>query len=151
VLRIATSVLILLLVPAAFAGDAGDANWPRVTAMKMAKAPTIDGVVDAGEWEGATPLSGLALFPSAAIAARQPVIRVGWNDAGLLVAVEVPLPPGQKAKAAATDWDGTVWQDDSVEIHIDHAHRHREHYQFVVNALGTKLDSLAGDLKYNAE
>jgi len=151
VLRIATSVLILLLVPAAFAGDAGDANWPRVTAMKMAKAPTIDGVVDAGEWEGATPLSGLALFPSAAIAARQPVIRVGWNDAGLLVAIEVPLPPGQKAKAAATDWDGTVWQDDSVEIHIDHAHRHREHYQFVVNALGTKLDSLAGDLKYNAE
>jgi hypothetical protein len=148
---VTATILLLLSTVAAFAGSTGEANWPRLTAMRMPKAPAIDGIIGAGEWDGATPLSGLLLFPTSVIAPRQPTIRVGWNDAGLLVAIEVPLPPGQKAKATATDWDGTVWQDDSVEVHVDHGHGHEKHYQFVANALGTKLDSLAGDTKYNTE
>lgn len=150
-LRYLLTIGIVVQAVLVHAGGAGDLNWQRVAILKMAQTPAIDGNIKVDEWAGATPLSGLVKYPTATIASIQPSVRVGWNDGGLLIAVTVPLPPGEKAKATATDWDGTVWQDDSVEVHIDHGHKHGTNYQFVVNALGTKLDSLAGDTKYNAE
>jgi len=133
------------------AGAVGDPGWPCATALRLAVPPVLDGRLGAEEWQGATRLSGFVLLGGRRLAAGQPDVRVAWLETGLAVGVTVPLPAGQKAKAHATDWDGTVWQDDAVEIHIDPTHGHKRSYQFVANALGTRLDSRGGDVAYNAE
>ena len=136
---------------AALAGEPGDANWPRLTGLKLQALPTIDGRLAPGEWDGAATVTGLAELGRKSIAPVQPLLKVAWSDAGLLVAGEVPTAPGQKAKALATNWDGTVWDDDCLEIHVDHGHRHEKQYQYAINALGTRFDSIGGDKSYNAE
>ncbi|OGV70043.1 MAG: hypothetical protein A3K19_24860 [Lentisphaerae bacterium RIFOXYB12_FULL_65_16] len=142
---------VVLFLQAVQAGAPTDAAWPRVTILKIAKLPSIDGRLDETEWAGTTTLSGFVMLGSQRLSGHQPLLRLAWHDEGLLIGVEAPLPPGEKAKAHATDWDGTVWQDDSIEVHVDLAHAHKKNYQFAVNALGTEFDSIAGDKSYNAE
>jgi hypothetical protein len=129
----------------------GAPDWPCATALRLVQTPVIDGRLGEDEWQGATRLSGFVLLGGRSLAAGQPEVCLAWLATGLAVGIEIPLPPGEKAKAQATDWDGTVWQDDSVEVHVDPDHGHKRSYQFVVNALGTRLDSRGGDLRYNAE
>ncbi|NLF16704.1 MAG: hypothetical protein GX595_05530 [Lentisphaerae bacterium] len=151
-MRRAMSLLACVLVSASvWSAGLGDAAWPSLTALPLASPPRLDGRIDDDEWSGATRLSGFVLLGSRRLAAGQPEARVAWLEAGLAVAVSVPLPPGRLAQAHATDWDGTVWQDDSVEVHVDPRHEHKVSYQFVANALGTRLDSRAGDVSYNAD
>ncbi len=145
------SCLLALLPLAAFAGDASDANWPRLTILPLPKAPVIDGKLDPGEWDQAVTMTGFTPLGQSAITANQPLVKLAWSPETLLVAAEVPLPPGQRAKAAATDFDGTVWDDDSVEVHVDRGHQHKQNFQFVVNALGTRFDALGGDAKWNGQ
>lgn len=151
-MRRAFCVLVgVVLSVSVLGGSVGDPAWPVVAALKLATPPVLEGRLGAKEWQEATRLSGFMLLGGRRLAAGQPEVRVAWLEAGLAVAVSVPLPTGQRAKANATDWDGTVWQDDSVEVHVDPTHDHKRSYQFVTNALGTRLDSRGGDLSYNAE
>ncbi|MHB8994912.1 MAG: glycoside hydrolase domain-containing protein [Armatimonadota bacterium] len=142
--------LFIALVPlAVFAGNAGDANWPRLTILPLGTAPVIDGKVAPEEWSGAVTVPGFTQLRQTNLISNQPLVKLAWSPEALLVAASIPLPPGQRARAAATDFDGTVWNDDSVEVHVDAGHQHKKNHQFVVNALGTHFDSLAGDAKWN--
>ncbi|MGE5531953.1 MAG: glycoside hydrolase domain-containing protein [Bacteroidota bacterium] len=142
--------LLIALIPlAVFAGNAGDATWPRLTIVPLAQAPVIDGKVSPEEWGGAVTVPGFTVLHQANLVSNSPTVKLAWSPQALLVAASVPLPPGQRARATATDFDGTVWNDDSVEVHVDAGHQHKKNYQFVVNALGTHFDSLAGDSKWN--
>ena len=144
-------VLAVLLPLVVFAGSLQDANWPRLTILPLATTPAIDGKVSAGEWDAAVTLPGLTRLGQAALVGNQPLVRVAYTPSALLVCAQVPLPPGERARATATDFDGTVWNDDSIEVHLDHGHQHQKNYQFVVNALGTHFDSLGGDPKWNGQ
>lgn len=145
------AILLGMLLPAAlFAGPATDRSWPRITILRMA-APVLDGTLAPGEWDGAVPLSGFTRLPGGDLIANQPLVKAAWSDEGLMVAAQVPLPPGQLAKARVTDFDGTVWEDDCVEVHLDRGHAHQKNYQFIVNALGTRFDALGGDRAFSAE
>jgi len=148
--RLTLAVVALAFGAFASAGPTGRASWPRLTVLRMAKPPTIDGTLAPGEWAGATPLTGFARFRSERLGPRQPRVWLAWSDACLLVAVEVPVPPGRKVRANTKSRDGDVWRDDSVEVHVDRGHRHKGQTQFVVNALGTQLDGREGDKAYNA-
>lgn len=143
-------LLFVLLPLSAQAGPAGDASWPTVSILPAPPGITIDGIVSPGEWEQTTVLTGFTRLGQSEVVARQPLVHMAWTRDALLVAAEIPLPPGQKAKAAATDYDGTVWEDDSVELHLDRGHAHKQNYQFVINALGTHFDALGGDRDWNS-
>ena len=145
------ATLILLAATAAFAGNPGDAAWPRLTILPPPAAPAIDGVLSPGEWDRTVVVTGFAPLGHAELVAHQPLVHLAWTPEALLIAAQVPSPPGQKARARATDFDGTVWADDSLEVHVDRGHQHKQNYQFIVNALATKFDSLAGDKNFNAE
>jgi hypothetical protein len=142
--------LLIALIPlAVFAGNAGDATWPRLTVLPLVQAPVIDGKISPEEWDGAVTIPGFTVLHQANLVSNSPTVKLAWSPQALLVSASVPLPPGQRARATATDFDGTVWNDDSVEVHVDNGHQHKKNYQFVVNALGTHFDSLAGDAGWN--
>lgn len=145
------AILIALTAAAvAFAGPAADEGWPRATILSGV-SPTIDGRLAPGEWDAAVTLTGFTRHRSPDLITPQPVAKAAWSPEALLVAVQIPNPPGQKAHARATDFDGTVWADDCVELHLDRGHAHKQNYQFILNALGTKFDAYGGDPKFNAE
>ena len=144
-------LLLLLLLPVVLrAGTATDRDWPRVTITQMA-APVIDGTLAPGEWDEAVAVGGFCRLPGGDLVGNQPLVRVAWSARGLMVGTQVPLPPGQQARARVTDFDGTVWEDDCVEVHLDRGHRHETNHQFIVNALGTRFDALGGDPAFNAD
>jgi len=150
--RVAMSLLaaVLFLCPAR-AGVPTDTAWPRVTILKTDMLPVIDGRMDKAEWAGATALSGFVTLRSSQVAGHQPRVQMAWHDAGLLIGIEAPLPPGEKAKAYATDWTGIVGRDDSLAVYIDLAHGHKTSCQFAVNALGMKSDNGVGDKSDTSE
>ncbi|NPV47029.1 MAG: hypothetical protein HPY69_08715 [Armatimonadetes bacterium] len=148
--RLTLSLTALWAVSVALAGPLADVDWTQLTIPRLVALPDLDGRISDGEWERAAPVGGFTMLGDETLSATQPEAWLGWHERGLLLAARIPLPPGQKARAQATDFDGTVWADDSVELHVDRGHRHERHYQFVVNALGTEFDSLAGDKAYNA-
>ncbi|MBU0606579.1 MAG: hypothetical protein KKI08_01780, partial [Armatimonadetes bacterium] len=150
-MRYALALLLILVASAAFAGGAADTNWPRLTILPPPQAPVIDGVLSPGEWDKTVVVTGFARLGQNDLVARQPIVHMAWTPQALLVAAVIPNPPGQKAHARATDFDGTVWADDSVEVHVDRGHQHKQNAQFIVNALGTKFDALGGDKNWNAE
>jgi len=150
-MRYALALLLILAATAACAGNVGDTNWPRVTILPPAQAPVIDGVIAPGEWDATVVVTGFTLLRQTDLIAHQPIIHLAWTPQALLVAAAILLPPGQKAHARATDFDGTVWDDDSLEVHLDRGHQHKQNYQFIVNALGTKFDALGGDKAFNAD
>ena len=149
--RLSVLPLITLLYTGAFAGQLEDPRCPLLTVTRLNAAPTIDGTVEADEWAGAATIPCFTLLRRETLIGPQPTVRLAWTDEALLVAAWVPTPPGQKAKATAVDWDGTVWADDSIEVHIDPSHGHAESYQFVVNALGTRFDAHSGDKAWNGQ
>ncbi len=148
--RLTLSLTALWAVSVALAGPLADVDWTQLTIPRLVALPDLDGRISDGEWDRAAPVGGFTMLGDETLSATQPEAWLGWHERGLLLAARIPLPPGQKARAQATDFDGTVWADDSVELHVDRGHRHERHYQFVVNALGTEFDSLAGDKAYNA-
>jgi hypothetical protein len=150
-MRRAIGLLLLLAATAVLAGNVADTNWPRVTILPPATAPVLDGVLSPGEWDGAVVLTGFTQLRQSDLIVHQPVVHLAWTPQALLVAATIANPPGQKAHARATDFDGTVWADDSLEVHLDRGHQHKQNYQFIVNALGTKFDSFAGDKNWNAD
>ena len=149
-MRHLTTLLLMTVPVATWAGGAADRSWPRVTILPMA-APSLDGVLSPGEWDGAVTLSGFTRLPGTDLVGNQPLVKVAWSAEGLMVGAEVPLPPGELARARATDFDGTVWEDDCIEVHLDRGHAHEKNYQFVVNALGTRFDAFGGDREFSAE
>ena len=149
-LRLTAWLTALCAVSAAAAGPLTHANWTQLTVPRLSSVPTLDGRISAGEWDLAAPVGGFTMLGSDRLSTTQPEAWLAWHEQGLLLAARIPLPAGQKARAQVTDFDGTVWADDSVELHVDRGHNHERHYQFVVNALGTEFDSLGGDVAYSA-
>ena len=91
-------LLVMLLPTALLAATATDRSWPRITILRMA-APMLDGTLAPGEWDGAVTLSGFMRLPGGDLIANQPLVKAAWSDEGLMVAAQVPLPPGQLAKS----------------------------------------------------
>lgn len=138
------SVILFACCVVLTAGAPNDANWPCFRMPKLTVAPMVDGTVGVAEWKEAAQLTGFVNLNTLQLVKHQANAFVGYTDAGLWAAVIIPMPNGKKAKAAATDYNGTVWADDCIELHIDATHEHKSNYQFIANALGTRFTSIAG-------
>lgn len=132
------------------AGPPQHLSWPRITILPLSQPPKIDGRIEPGEWDSAIVMTGFLLLAQQELHSVQPEAYVGWTPQALYVAAQIPTAPGEKARAYITKYDGPVWQDDSLEVHIDRGHQHQRNYQFIINALGTKFEALKGDNSFNA-
>lgn len=138
-----------LIAVAVTAGPADNTTWTKSQIPQAAIAAVIDGSISANEWQDAAICTGFIQFVGSKLVDNQPIAYLKWTPQALQIAVETPLEPGKLAIAKATDFDGAVWEDDSVEIHLDPTHSHEKNYQFVVNALGVRFDSIQGDKSFD--
>jgi len=115
---------------------------PAVAVPKLAKAPEIDGVMDAA-YSKATPvtlkfITGGDTKPAAATTAW-----VVSTDKELFFFVKCETPDMNDLMANVRDHDGQVWDDDCVELFIDPTNeRGMDGYMhLMINSLGTTAEA----------
>ena len=122
------------------------AHWPAqrkrptAVAQETSQAPTIDGRLSPGEWDSAARLTGFTLHDDDSRAPDQTVAFLTRDQERLYVAFECAQSAG-KPKAAITQRDGNVWEDDAVELFLQPDINAGEYYQFIGNSAGAIFDA----------
>jgi hypothetical protein len=122
------------------------AHWPaergrpQAVARRAAAAPTLDGRLQPGEWDGAAKLTNFTGFGSDALAEDQTEVFVTWDDERLYLGFRC-TQPGNQLKADAQQRDGMVWEDDAIEFFIQPDPQSGTYFQFVGNSTGVYYDS----------
>ncbi len=112
-------------------------TWPRLTG-----APVLDGQVDEPFWARAARIEGFLHYPGDRLAERQPVVWAAWTEAGLWLAAQVPLAPGNGPQAVLAAHDAPIYTEDTVEIFVQpEGLAAGDFHQFMVNAIGTRYDA----------
>ncbi len=147
--RLLAGVAILACCTAAHAG-------PLLTAYEADQPPTIDGDLSDACWEAASATSRFVMWGSDALAEVQTSARVCFDDQRLYIGVEAMEPNLEPrlnmldmVKADATERDGRVFGDDSVEIFIQPGTD--TYYQLAVNSIGTLYDAQVTESSWDGE
>lgn len=116
-------------------------RFPEVTIVPVNK-PVIDGKITKGEWDSCVLLRGFAMLPRAVFAPHQPVVRMGYDQEKLYIAI---ISSGHKSalKSTLTQRDSNLWLDDNFEIHLDPTPDTPDYFQFIINPAGVVFDQHA--------
>jgi len=111
---------------------------PEFAIPYIQKAPTIDGVINPGEWDGATSLTGLKVFATQQLAKDATVLWVAYDDENLYVAYKCfgPVTPVGHDRGRG----GAYWEDDTMEIFFAANVNSGGHYQILANCAGGYSD-----------
>lgn len=112
--------------------------------------PIIDGRLDEDCWTPEQAVDRFVLHTGERLPSSRPRAWVACDDTALYFAFECPHPPGAQLKLDATEHDGDVWLDDSVEIFLDPWHEHGDYYQICVNAAGVLRDTHRKDTAWES-
>ncbi len=142
-------LLFLLCSPRSFAGDLDDPAVPLVAVPAVARTIQLDGRLEAAEWvQGGGP-SALVSVPGGVPVEPQPRVLVAFDAEALYVGARLPLAGGGRPVAGVTDHDGSLWEDDALEVFVDPGHSHATYYQFIVNSVGVRWDSRGRDSSWD--
>lgn len=128
---------ILLCTGSSTAGD--DAR--RVTALRTAAPPVIDGYFSEAEWSLAEPATGfLQLEPKEGDPATEPTeVRILYDDEAIYFGCRMMDGDPEKIVARLARRDYEI-EADQISIRIDSFHDHQTAFEFTVLASGTKVD-----------
>jgi len=134
-------LLPALVMPSASAGESTPAALP-----KLQDPPRIDGVIDPAEWRGAMEVTGFHETNRNLAAAGIPEslrteAYVAQTDSAFCFAFRCYHDRMRQIYTAATEHDGPVWADDSVEIFLDAHGTRYSYYHIIVNAAGCLTDA----------
>lgn len=111
-----------------------------VPAVEAAVAPTIDGLLAAGEWSGAPLAAGFIQYEPrrGSPSTTRTEARILYDATHLYVAFRAwdPDPP----TARLTRRDAELLEDDAVVLVLDTHHDRQSAYYFITNPLGTQAD-----------
>ncbi|HKC55721.1 MAG TPA: DUF5916 domain-containing protein, partial [Vicinamibacterales bacterium] len=117
----------------------------EVQAVKAAKPPVIDGVVDEGEWRGAVAATNFIQYePRRGEQSGSRTEALVLYDAGHLY-VAFRAWDSEPITAQLTQRDADLLRDDAVVVVIDTTNDRRSGYYFITNALGTQADGRIAD------
>ena len=132
------------------------AHWPqekakpRVVTRATPQAPTVDGHLQPGEWDGAAKLTNFTTFGADTQAKDQTEVYVTHDATRLYIGYRCHTS-GRKPKADAMKRDDSLWEDDSVELFVQPDRNKGKYFQFIGNSAGVYFDALGTDGKWNAD
>jgi len=115
---------------------------PAVAVPRLAKAPKIDGVLDAS-YAKATPVTLKFLSGGDAKPTAKTTAWVVSTDKDLVFFVKCESPEMDALLAEVHDHDGQVWNDDCVELFIDPTNRRAMdgYMHLMINSIGTTAEA----------
>ncbi len=111
----------------------------------------VDGDLGDAAWQGAIMISGMTVSGGDALAANQTEFALLHDDEALYVGVRCLEENMQGLKTDVRSRDGSVWQDDVIELFVDIAHDHEHFLQFAANAIATRFDARTGAATWDAD
>ena len=131
--------------PAALAGVCAflftcalSASGEESVAVFMTRPPKVDGDLSDAVWKSARPVQRLTLAGSETPTPKMTSVRAGFDSQALYLGIECAEPEMDRIYAAKRDRDGSVWQDDCIEIFLRPCgYGPGEYDQLVVNSLGS--------------
>ena len=112
--------------------------------------PVVDGKLDDRCWASSPPISQFVVHTGAKLPCEQTRAWIAFDDQALVVAFHCPHPQEAKLRALATEHDGDVWLDESVEVFLDPRHEHDDYFQICVNREGHTWDSHGTDTAWES-
>ncbi|MCD6220775.1 hypothetical protein J7K25_01270 [bacterium] len=148
-------VLMSLVFGLVFLGNsliqAEKVDTPIITIGKATLPPEIDGKVEKEEWEDATEIINFrSLFGKHNLGIYPTRVYVMFDKNNLYIGWKFFVPIA-KFRANVKERDGSVWDDDSIEIFLDPAYSRSQYYQIIVNSIGTIYDAKGGDYSWNSD
>ncbi|MEW6754007.1 MAG: carbohydrate-binding family 9-like protein [Candidatus Latescibacterota bacterium] len=116
------------------------ADRGSLVCLRAARPPVMDGRLDEALWSAAC--TGVPFLTNQAAEAPRAGARalLAYDDLNLYVAVDCREPAIAQAVEKERQRDGTVWQDNAVEVFVDPACSKQDFYQLIVSSAGTLLD-----------
>ncbi len=147
IVRIAAAILMASGASLFGQAPAKELPAPMATVSQFKKAPTLDGKVEPGEWDGAVKTTNFQDCWRPMMDLRSGYSLCGFTEDKLYVAVVSEYEPtGPWARAKNRDVEDVVF-DSSVEIWIDPNRANRAtdsgdlgYYQCIINSAGSILD-----------
>ncbi|MBQ7257132.1 MAG: carbohydrate-binding family 9-like protein [Abditibacteriota bacterium] len=96
--------------------------------------PTIDGKIDANEWQGASRVAGFHLLGGRGPEPNKSVVYVGYDDDNFYLAYRFYGP--NKPKGVDRGKSGPYWEDDSIEFFLNGDINQESYYQIIANCSG---------------
>lgn len=122
-----------------------DVEYPIFSVGITKNPPVIDGNI--GEKEYFLETTGFLGIWDQRFCSEQSLVYISRSSEKLYIGVRTPV--GEKLSANVKNRDDVnVWQDDSIEVHINS--RKNNISQFIFNSIGTLYDSKNGDSGWNA-
>ena len=117
----------------------------EIAAVRVSKAPVIDGIVGDGEWAGASAVTDFIQYePRRGDRSDVRTDALVLYDAGH-VYVAFRAWDTEPITAQLTQRDADLLRDDAVAVVIDTTFDRRTGYYFITNALGTQADGRISD------
>jgi hypothetical protein len=137
--------------PATAAAAVKPGHPEPATVTMCAAAPTIDGDLADPCWKDAQVKGAWVDVYNGKSPAAVTEAFITYDAANVYVAFRCTEPMMKSVVAANTERDGSVWEDDSVELFLDPSAGKREYYQLIVNPAGTLYDGIGHDSSWNAD
>lgn len=118
---------------------------PIASVPRVKVAPKSDGILEPSEWANAAPLSPFVLLGGAAQPTRPTTIWVMYDDHNLYLGAILRDPAPGTLKATATERDGPVWEDDSLELFFDTDDQRKSYIHLAVNPKEIQYDAYMQD------
>ena len=142
--------ILIALVTLLLAASVGTPQ--SLVAGRASQPPLIDAVPDDPCWAEAMIATDFSVLASGGEerAFYQTTARAAWDDRALYLHIICLEPEPDAITAEVTQRDGPVWLEDALEIFLQPDPAQDDHFQFVVNALGTVYDARNDDGSFNA-
>jgi hypothetical protein len=142
---IATAALCFAGTAAGQTANGAASAASDITAIRVAKAPIVDGVVDEDEWADAAVVANFTQYePRRGDASDvRTEVLLSYDQARLYVAFRAW--DAEPLTAQLTQRDADLFRDDAVIVVIDTTFDRRSGYYFITNALGTQADGRIAD------
>ncbi|MBL8993038.1 MAG: hypothetical protein JNM63_06825, partial [Spirochaetia bacterium] len=121
----------------------------RGNAVKLPAAPLVDGSPNEAEWKGAPIFSLLSL--QGGLPKFNTEARVSYDERFFYAAFVCAEPRMAAMVRKETNRDGSVWEDDSVEIFLDTGFSRSHYFHLIANTAGVVLDEKGYDRTWDSK
>lgn len=110
------------------------------SAVRLSKAPRIDGALREKAWQSARLPKGMADNATAAAPGADAAVHIGWDDDALYIAVDCDEPHMEAVVENVHARDGAVWKDNAIELFVDGGNTGQDFHQLILTSGGALLD-----------
>lgn len=147
---VATCPLVCLI--AACIATPGCAHIKQATSdpiVAVKATPKIDGKLDEPCWTDRRAITFVRYWSEKQLT-EDTRAWIAYDDSALYAAFHCPYPKGATLLAKATEHDGRIWKDDSIEIYLDVNHDHETSFHLAVNCMAVIMDLEGKDLSWES-